>query len=424
MQRMNIITSISLCLFVICPSITWARQAETAVTCQERSAPTPLRYGDHTEGCAINPRSDEDTFTFTGVAGEDVEISLSPSPNDFLDLHLRVLDPNNTEIVDTTDFGAILKGITLRTTGRYTIRVEDSDTDEIGRYMLQLERIPPRVLPQVLPFNTSVDDALQHRTDSDFFTFDGAEGAQVKFTLAASPDDFLFLHLRVFDPSNTRIVNIDFGENIITDVTLPATGRYTIVIRESDAEETGGYHLAINCLRPPPGRNSCDCPCPRTCGGLAVTIRGNARDNTLMGTAGNDVIASCCGNDTIYGQGGNDVICGGWGDDTIYGGLGNDRLFGEAGSNRLFGGGGDDRLMGGPASDILVGGVGNDTLQGNQGDDVVSGGAGVDRLQGGAGADILIGGANDDTLDGDAGVDVCEEDAADAIVRECEFTSR
>jgi Ca2+-binding RTX toxin-like protein len=291
---------------------------------------------------------------------------------------------------------------------------------------------------RLLTVRLTLNDTVEHGPDIDVFIFNAAQGGRISVTITDlncginSPRPYA----DVYDPDFVflgRALPPDHGCSgallDLSDPPLPKTGTYTILVVENGIDQTGGYDLSINCLSPPPGRNTCGippdgCPCPRTCGGLAVTIRGNERNNTIMGTAGNDVIAGCCGNDTIYGLGGNDVICGGLGNDTVYGGTGNDRLFGEAGRNRLFGGGGDDRLVGGPLSDVLVGGVGNDTLQGNQGADVLSGGTGADRLQGGDGADILIGGANADTLDGDAGVDVCEEDAADAIVRECEFTSR
>ena len=62
-------------------------------------------------------------------------------------------------------------------------------------------------------------------------------------------------------------------------------------------------------------------------------------------------------------------------------------ITGNAGNNSLTGGTGNDTLIGGAGNDTLVGGLGNDTLTGNAGTDSLVGGAGNDSLVGGDGAD-------------------------------------
>jgi Ca2+-binding RTX toxin-like protein len=166
---------------------------------------------------------------------------------------------------------------------------------------------------------------------------------------------FIELHLRVFDPSNNVIVDTAPGGNISTNLTLPATGRYTILIRDNGADETGGYSVSLQCLVEP-----CPVPPPTLCNNQVATIVGTVGNDVLTGTAGNDVIHGLGGNDTIFGLGGNDIICGGQGNDTLNGGRGNDKLFGERGNDKLFGERGNDTLNGGLGVDSCSGGLGTD----------------------------------------------------------------
>jgi Ca2+-binding RTX toxin-like protein len=74
----------------------------------------------------------------------------------------------------------------------------------------------------------------------------------------------------------------------------------------------------------------------------------------------------------------------------------------------LNGGGGNDTLRGGSSHDSLLGGLGNDLVYGNAGNDTLNGGDGNDILSGGTGNDSLLGGSGNDILTGggDGEIDV------------------
>ncbi len=88
----------------------------------------------------------------------------------------------------------------------------------------------------------------------------------------------------------------------------------------------------------------------------AVTLYGNAQNNTIKGGK----VA-----DKLYGRAGND---------RIYGNAGNDYLYGEAGNDNLNGGVGDDYLYGGANDDTLTGAAGKDifVFAANTGKDIVT----------------------------------------------------
>lgn len=129
-----------------------------------------------------------------------------------------------------------------------------------------------------------------------------------------------------------------------------------------------------------------------------VTLTVNASSSTNVVTnvelidvytrAGNDIV-------TLSGNGLIGVnVHGGEGDDLI-------SAAGASAAVTLYGEAGDDTLNGGLAADYLVGGEGNNQLQGNQGDDTAIGGSGVDYFiwNAGDGLDSLTGDGGQDNVD-------------------------
>lgn len=165
----------------------------------------------------------------------------------------------------------------------------------------------------------------------------------------------------------------------------------------------------------------------------AITIRagaGNDRVNassslfavSISGEAGNDTLSGGRENDTLTGDGGNDSLIGNGGDDSIAGGAGRDSLQGGSGSDSLQGGDGNDSLVGDTGNDTLDGGVGDDTLRGSDGNDALCGYLGNDSLLGEAGDDTLLGGDGNDRLRGGFGNDLLRGDSGnDRVEGEGDF---
>ena len=136
------------------------------------------------------------------------------------------------------------------------------------------------------------------------------------------------------------ITGFDGGAEQINAIALQADGK---IVAAGYALYTGNNDFALARYR------------NFSCGGLDVTILGNAEDNILNGTDSRDVIHGLGGNDTIRGFGGNDVLCGGPGNDILRGYSGNDRLFGQGGNDVLNGGSGMDRCNGETGNDTATG---------------------------------------------------------------------
>lgn len=175
----------------------------------------------------------------------------------------------------------------------------------------------------------------------------------------------------------------------------------------------------------------------------AMTIQGNAGNDSLYGGSLADTLVGGVGNDQLHGNAGTDTLDGGVGNDSLFGDDGNDILLDSAGGDLYDGGNGVDQLdmsartvnltitMDGNANDGAAGegdnvlntveklytGRGNDritadaasvaayTLYGNAGNDTISGSGGVDLIDGGAGTDSLSGNGGNDAIYGQAGKD-------------------
>jgi Ca2+-binding RTX toxin-like protein len=281
----------------------------------------------------------------------------------------------------------------LRSSGIYSITVEEAGDDQAVDYWLGLERLFPTSPTAVTTdFGPSNTDSIDPILDQNFYTFQGAKEAQVSMNLSTAG--------KLYAPDRTLVATWTGGGS--RQLTLPQTGAYTFHVYDADNNATQDYLLGMTCLTPAPDSQDCkgtpiEEP-PITCNGLEPTIKGTAKSEKLTGTDGDDVIVGLGGNDRILGLGGNDVICGN-----------SDQAAG--GSDTLLGGDGDDTLIG---NGIQLGEAGNDSLKGGKGRDSLLGGPGDDTLDALGGEDLAIGGAGNDKLLGGAGAnDVCDKDAND-----------
>ena len=197
----------------------------------------------------------------------------------------------------------------------------------------------------------------------------------------------------------------------------------------------------------------------------AVTVDGQAGNDTITGNADDDDLRGGDNNDNLRGGGGNDVLLGGRNTDDVEGGTGNDVATWNNGdgNDTVDGDLGADEVVvnGAPTADdvftikpdpvtagrvrfdrtnlglffvdftserLVVNGLGGGDamtadaglapltqlrLNGDQGQDKLLGGDGADLIQGGDADDFIAGGAGDDRLLGDRGTDAVEGGAGD-----------
>ena len=213
----------------------------------------PAVSGQLTEKSGILPADNSffDLYSFEGRAGQQITIEMKSQE---IDPYLILLGPNQREIAQN-DNGAGGKNarITVRlpADGTYTLLANSNEARQSGAYTLELKAsaptAPSRAILQeegalvaggpVLPSDNSL-----YRE----YTFEGRSGQSVTISLESTDFD---PYVAIFGPNNRLLAEnddaSDANKNALLSVTLPATGRYRIVVNAYDASGRGRYTLTV-----------------------------------------------------------------------------------------------------------------------------------------------------------------------------------
>lgn len=192
-----------------------------------------------------------DLYSFEGKAGQQITIEMKSQE---IDPYLILLGPNQREIAQDND-GAGSKNarITVRlpADGTYTLLANSNQARQSGAYTLELKASaatsPSRAILEeqgalvaggpVLPSDKSL-----YRE----YTFEGRSGQSVNISLESTEFD---PYVALFGP-NGRLVaenddESDSTKNAFLSVTLPATGRYRVIVNAYDSSGKGRYTLTV-----------------------------------------------------------------------------------------------------------------------------------------------------------------------------------
>lgn len=213
----------------------------------------PAVSGKLTDRSSVLPADNSffDLYSFEGRAGQQIAIEMKSQE---IDPYLILLGPNQQEIAQDDDgAGGNNARITVRlpANGTYTLLANSSQARQLGAYTLELKASAPtgpsRAILQeegalvaggpVLPSDNSL-----YRE----YTFEGRSGQSVTISLESTDFD---PYVAIFGP-NGRLVaeNDDASEtskNSFLTVTLPATGRYRVIVNAYDASGRGRYTLTV-----------------------------------------------------------------------------------------------------------------------------------------------------------------------------------
>lgn len=231
-------------------------------------------------GVAVNGAIDDDTtsqmYTFTGSAGERIQITMKASPGSSLDSYLELQDADGA-VVDAND--DIVPGqvrdaqivTELPTDGSYVViasRYVGPDAEpSSGTYELLLERVGDSAEPespattagpQIVPLSYGQTEAGEITADQylRFYVFNGQAGDMVTIRLthtSGNLDSVLHLYQSVADGWIEIASNDDSPaggtyEALLSNIILPQTAKYLIAVSRYGLERettTGTFTITL-----------------------------------------------------------------------------------------------------------------------------------------------------------------------------------
>ncbi len=261
----------------------------------------------------LSSQGEIDCFTFVGAAGDDIllmsrEVSGFTVSNPTTSLH------DSTGAIVVGDFSNDQVRVTLPIEGLYSVRVRSSGTQFGGTFAIGLEGLAPlspdtiRIEPGAL-----VSGSVGAVGETDLYVFDGTAGSSVFVTMSG----FSGVNAAVFAPDG-QVVQSDVS-NELAQLSLPATGQYTLRVRAStanNATQTGSYTLGFEGVPPLMAGDSTRVSLGGvTTGSIAATAQmdfvvfdGAAGDDVVLTTRESSGFGTSNPLTTVYGPTGSVVV--------------------------------------------------------------------------------------------------------------------
>lgn len=192
-------------------------------------------------------RGDIDTFTINASAGDDLFLAIDETPEASTYLYVSVHGPNGELLAsDWESDGMRIDLYDLPATGRYTYVVRDFYGQYTGNYTLTSVVADGSIddgnvaLSSAQPVTGSIELG-----DIDTFTINASAGQDLFFSIDETPSSSVYFLVTVHGPSG-QLLGIDWASTgfDLNTINVPATGRYTYVVRDYYGQYTGNYTLS------------------------------------------------------------------------------------------------------------------------------------------------------------------------------------
>ncbi len=238
-------------------------QTGAAVEAETPAMPRTLTYGDTVNG-VIDDENVSQIYTFSGSEGERIRITMEATPDSDLDCYLELQDSDG-EVIDANDDidpGVIRDSqivVNLPRDGTYTVIASryvgpDAPTTS-GNYRLSLELLAQDAAEGVSSITVPIrygETKVGEINDDQyllFYVFDGTAGDSVTISvdhLSGNLDSVLHLYQSENDNWVLFASNDDSPTGgtyapLLSDITLPGTGKYLIAISRYGMEREDSF---------------------------------------------------------------------------------------------------------------------------------------------------------------------------------------
>ena len=220
-----------------------------------------LLFGDSVSGMIGDTGSS--TWDFVGVAGETIDIVVSPSAED-LDVVVDVTDADGNSIlpdgaVDNAFGTEEILDIEIAETGTFFVVVSGFDSSDVGAFQLDFNEAgagtsaggdggsdSTPVGAGALGYEDTITGAVTSENPSPSYTFSGSAGDIIN--VVVDPDGDLDVVIDIIDSSGNSLLlagsDNSFGSEI-TMMELPSDGEYSVVVSSFDDGVVGDFELSL-----------------------------------------------------------------------------------------------------------------------------------------------------------------------------------
>jgi uncharacterized protein YfaP (DUF2135 family) len=206
--------------------------------------------GANEEGALVNgglrsgglTKGDLDSYTFDASAGEGLMLRLADIGATSFYPRLWLYGPTGALVTNTWGPDAALLDITAPASGTYTVVVADYYGTGTGDYELHFVRGTGANEHGAL-VNGGVRTQTLTRGDLDSYTFVGNAGDVVQLRMADTTGGALYPRMHLYGPTGALVTNA-WGPDVATlNLTLTASGTFTVVAADYYGTGTGAYTL-------------------------------------------------------------------------------------------------------------------------------------------------------------------------------------
>lgn len=249
-----------------------------------------LGSGGHVSG-RISYEGDVDTFTVRADAGDDLLLSIDENPDTSIYLKVSVYAPDGSlYAVDWESSGHRLDKYDIPQSGTYTYVIEDYYVHSTANYEFTLIVADKHVDEgdEAISSGTTYSRSLTPG-DIDTFTIAASAGDDLMVSIDEDPDFSGYLLVSLHGPSGEFLGNEWESSGFRLDTyNLPATGRYTIIVREYYGQYEGNYSFTAVVADGMPDDNSVDATSGTTYTGDLGS--GDIDTYTVQANAGGDLL--------------------------------------------------------------------------------------------------------------------------------------
>ncbi len=208
-----------------------------------------LSYNEDLTG-TITSLGEVHTYTFSGTEGDVILIRMR-GYSQGVDGCIELFDPAGTSIAADCDDGGIvvIKEFTLPSTGTYTLKAEDANSNDTGDYGLSLSVLNDPTFAVGINDGDDLFETLLHHAHVNEYSFKGKAGDDILIQMRSEVNN-LESEVRLYAPDGTRLKKgvTSVGLTTIKNVTLPEDGTYIIIANDGNGNDIGNYGLSLEIL--------------------------------------------------------------------------------------------------------------------------------------------------------------------------------